>query len=213
MSPEEHVVTSYETTNLTDQALNELVNLIGPIYLRFYPSSSKERILKRLRHNKSTVLDLLSVNQTVCAFGIHYLLKIGDKSILFRDGTMVNDSEQSKGYYRLLVQHALDKYSPDFMATRTQNPRVYEMLRKFSATGSIYPSEGIVPPQGVVIIAHSLCLEGKLDPETLAVKDVYAKGQGREDAQFFLVRDEKVRDFFKRSLAKSDAFIVVVPIK
>jgi hypothetical protein len=110
------VLTSHETSRLTDQELDRLVDLIAPIYLQFYPSSSKERILRRLQNNKATVVDLL-------------------------------------------------------------------------------------------------CFEGNLDSDTLVVRGVYNQGQGREDATFFSVREEKVRNFFKKRLTKCDAFIVVVPIK
>lgn len=210
MFPEKYIVKSYEATRLDDQELQKLVSLIKPLYLCFYPTSTEERMRERLTRHAATEIDCLFNGEIFCAFGVYYLCEVADKKILFRDGTMVDQNEQSRGLYRLLVQYALDKHSPDFMVTRTQNPRVYEMFKKFSSSGAIYPSEGIVPPQEVVTIARLMCHEGAFDPETLAAKNVYNRGQGRNDAPFFAVRDQNVARFFG-NISTADAFMVVVP--
>ena len=206
-------IVSFKTVNIDEKKLNELILLIKPIYLCFYPSSSEERIRLRLTRNESTVVDLLFVGDKVCAFGIYYFLKIQDKNILFRDGTMVDQNSQSKGYYKSLVQHALDLYAPDFMATRTQNPRVYETLTTFSSTGFIYPNEDVLITHEVGTIADLLCEGEVLDPKTLVVKGVYKQGQDRSEALFWKVRNEKVTRLFKQFLTEFDAFLLVIPTK
>ncbi len=209
--PMQPVIVSYVTDSLGPDELNTLIQLIKSIYLHFYPSSSEERIRLRITRKKTTVVDVLLMDNHVCAFGVYYSQMVQNHKVLFRDGTMVDQAMQSKSYYKLLVKHSIDMSAPDYMVTRTQNPRVYESLKSFSPSGLIYPDVDFHVPEEISSVASFFHENGEFDRKTLVVKGVYTNGQGRADADFWSVRDQKTVQLFRNFLTEFDAFMLVIP--
>ena len=205
-------VKTYITSELTNEEIQCLILLIKPLYLWYSPNSTLEKIQERLTRQFSTVIDVVFHRGYCCGFAVYYTVRKGKYLILFRDGVVLDQKETSKGIYSTLIQLALDRVSPDFMAMRTQNPRVYETMKKFSVNGKIYPSFTVLqPPKEVVKIAKSLCYREKFNFSTFVVKGVY--GGDRFYASYHSCRDPEIMKGFKRVLETKDALLIIVPTR
>lgn len=208
---DKYVIQSYTTSILLKQELDELITLVKPLYLWYSPRATSKKIRERLTRKPSTVVDICFHKERCCGFAVSYDTKVGQFKILFRDGTIIDPNETPKGLYRVLIQHAMNRADPDFLVTRTQNPRVYETLKKLSRNGKIFPDIGGKRPlEDIIEIAQHFCNGKEFNPNTMVVKNVY-EGD-RFNASYHVSRDLAVKAYFQKILGPKDAFIIVVPV-
>jgi len=132
---------------------------------------------------------------------------VDGRVVMFRGGTIVRD--RSLGLYKKLLEHSVHTFRADVLVTMTQNPRVYESLRSFSAQGIAYPNPEREIPEPIKRIVRQFC-RVPIDPDTLIANGVYR--EIRKDQTFKTNKELDVTRMFE-ALGEDDGFFVVVPLK
>lgn len=203
---------NFSVKDLDEKGLQELIELIRPLYTWFSPTRATDsNIRARLTRDPNSQVDIIEYQGKVIAWGVYYTREINNaQKILYRGGTIVDREYTSKGIYHALIQIALEREKPDYLVTRTQNPRVYEAFEKCILVGTvIYPQlDGTIPPPNIQKIAQ--LVEPNVDLETLIVRGLYEGN--RFYADYHTSRDPKVQEFFQKKLNPPDAFVVIAPL-
>jgi len=211
MLPSGYAVETYEPRRLSEHEMGELVALVHKPFLWFAPGSTYQDIVKRLRGHESSMVDVLLLEGKPCGFGTCAVLECAGASVMYRGGTVIEEFARSKGLYRALIELALERCNPQYLMTRTQNPRVYETFARIAGVKQIFPQANGAIPDHIVAIAQCCPHDDWIDPATLIVPGVYA-GELLEDRSFMTARSDEVQNQFRNHLGPDDAFMVVAEV-
>lgn len=201
------------TRTLDSTALRATIERIRPLYLSFSPESDDAAIAGRLQRHPNSQLDLIVAEDgTVCAFSVHHTEEVRGRRVMFRGGTIVSGDSRSRGHYRRLIEHGIEREKPEVLIAYTQNPRVFETMRNLAGGDHyLYPAiNGGEPPTYIRRLAIDYCPPKCLptfDPFDLVLHDLY--GDIRKDDAFKTCRDPAVRTMFRERLRENDGFLVV----
>jgi GNAT superfamily N-acetyltransferase len=211
MLPSGYAVETYESSRLSESEMGKLIALVHKPFLWFAPSSTYADMVKRLKGHESSVVDVLLLEGKPCGFGTCAVLDCAGASVMYRGGTVIEEFARSKGLYRALIELALERCKPEYLMTRTQNPRVYEAFSRTRGVKRIFPQVDGVIPDHIAAIAQCCPHDDWVDPTTLIVPGVYA-GELREDRSFMTARSDEVQSLFRDRLKPDDAFMVVAEV-
>ena len=109
-----------------------------------------------------------------------------------------------------MLLKSIHDFKPNIIATRTQNPRVYETFQKLG--DKIYPDLGFISeiPDIIIEIAKSMFPSLK-DIRKFIMPNAY-KGE-KLNKTTYLSKNTNVLSFFKKNLGKDDAILVFVELK
>lgn len=94
--------------------------------------------------------------------------KIAGRDLLFVDGIAIDPKRQAQGIFGEVTQIASEQ--EEFLALKTQNPRMYRALEKFC--GVTYPNESLVFPEDILPLMKNLAQDLKLNVD----KSMVARG-------------------------------------
>lgn len=203
-------IETYRPHEMSKSEMDLLIDVVREPFDWYAPESTNKDILDRLQGNKESYVDVVLLGGVACGFASSYTTQCGEPTVGYRAGTSIMPSARGRGIYKALINLSLDRTDFDYIATRTQNPRVYETLKQFTPEGTIFPQPKIKPPKEILEIARATCENGVVEPETLIVRGVH--GFVREDRSFMTARSKPIQDFFIQSLGCDDGFMVVVQL-
>ena len=167
---------------------------------------------ERLFGIPGSVIDLLLEEDHLAAFAITAPKALSNSEVCaWRHGTIIDPEFQSRGLYSQLIQLSLTRDNPQWIATRTQNPRVYETWYKMFGD-ALYPHPDKTHDPTIQKIGFELA-GGKhpFDPTTFVVQRAYT--ESRSGADYHRCREEWIRNFFEKRLGTHDAIILLVRVR
>jgi hypothetical protein len=195
---------------LTAAEMDLLIQIVGKPFRLYASDSTDEDIRSRLVGNGASYVELAFMDGIPCGFSAWYTKICDDCLVNYRGGTSLVEEARGHGLYKQLIQRGLDTDDFDYIATRTQNPAVYESLSRFAAGGVIYPNPEQAPPFLIRQIAFATSESGVVEPDTLIVRD--AHDFVVKDRSFMACRSDQIRRFFAASLGPDDGFMVVAAL-
>lgn len=199
-------------THLTDKQLRDFLASIEALYRWYSPGSDETRMRRRLTEHAETVVDLIMDGSRVVAFAVNIpLLCPNGASCLFRHGTIITETHRTRGLYRRLLGIALDRCQPQWAATRTQNPRVYETWAARFGTGLLPRSDRAPDPDEQAIARFVARDHPTFDPDTFIVQGAYT--EDRTGAEYHRCRSPEIQQFFAGRLGPHDAMILLARVR
>lgn len=148
-------------------------------------------------------LALLNDNNELVGFAS---FMVCDGGILYVKGIVVSPVVQGRGLSKLLLEEAITYFSPDWIALRTHNPRMYEIVTSLSE--KFYPAEDKVVPEGIRDMLRVLPFDfaqTRIDSR-MVIRNCYPDVKIQQDS-----RKESVANLF-RELGQRDAQVVLVKL-
>lgn len=152
---------------------------IGVAASGFGQDPKNEVFKKDVRRHVLEAPELFLVyDKGVCiAFAAIANFTVETTKVLYLGGLMVEKSRQRNGLMRNLIAYEISQSKPEFLAARTQNPCILDLMKEFCANEEFYPLVG--PPQGEsrVIFQYLAKFMGmsNMDPESLIGKGTYGR--------------------------------------
>lgn len=198
--------------SLCDESqIESLIGQVSDLFLWYSPGATEEKIRSRLCVSPDANVDLLLDGQVIAAFAVCVPIKLENgECCLFRHGTIIGQKYRSRGYYKQLLEISLARHKPDWHATRTQNPRVYETWPQLHGE-ELFPNPSYLPTEKVKEIALKIAHGNVFDGDKLISRNVYREDRTLEE--YHRCRNENIRTFFQSSLGIHDAFVLLAQIK
>ena len=191
--------------------IDKLVEQVYQLFTWYSPGATREKIRSRLCASLDAHVDLLLDGEFTVAFAVCMPIFLDNGEVcLFRHGTIIDHSYRSHGFYRKLLEIGLVRHKPDWHATRTQNPRVYETWQRIHGK-ELLPKPLHTPAEREKKIAVELAHGTHFERDLLIARNVYQ--EDRSSADYHLCRDENIRLFFQQSLGVHDAFLLLARMK
>lgn len=118
-------------------------------------------------------LYLIKTCGSIIAYAVFDNLKMNDTNILYLSGIMISPDHQGQGLGGRLIKLALAKFQAKYLVARTQNPVMYESVRR--CCGHVFPNESGNPPQDIVEVGQFIATE-KLNMKNYNQISMLAKG-------------------------------------
>lgn len=200
-----NLIVNHQSTDLEkEQALAAIKGL----FLDFEPGATDETVYNRVFGPKENELEILLKDDSVVGFGIYRLFYFNGDLVLYRIGDMIHPNFQGQSLYRTLIQSAIERHRPDYMALYTQVPRVYGTLLSMFGR-NLYPSLDFRTPKKIMEVAKSISKRPiDMDQAYPIISNFYDIDRtGRTDR---VHKNQRVNDFFEKHLGKFDSFALVV---
>jgi uncharacterized repeat protein (TIGR04076 family) len=182
--------------------------MVDEVFNWYAPESGEKEIFSLLRGKGDSFVDVVLRDGQPCGFLATEYSQVKGYVVCYHIGVSIHEQDRQNGLYRLLTNRALARERVDFIAARTQNPALYESLRRqVKQVGQIYPADGVDPPPIVIEIGKTFCTSDELEPNALIVRRAY--GHVREDRSYMKARDQSLNAYFAANLERNDGFIVV----
>ena len=189
-----------------NEQAQETINCIRNLFVGYSPNADDAKIRGRIM-TPGAHIDIFRDGDICAAFAVCVPICLASgETCLFRHGTIVSENYRSRGLYTKLLEIGLTRHQPDWHATRTQNPRVYETWRNFHGQ-KLRPSPDVSIPGEYLVVAHQVVRGAPFNPETFVVRDVYHKD--RTGASYHICRNPDIRAMFEKELGVHDAFILL----
>jgi len=169
--------------------------------------------------SESELLVLGYEKKELIVFGSFVIIKNNICKILYMHGVCVAAYKQGCGIVGRIVDYANNLVNADFLALRTQNPRLYKALKKQFRSGIIYPSlanealnEDVIS-MGQYIVASLDRDSANYDCDGMLFRQVYSECLYQSIP---FTGDDEVDEIFRKKLnlvdGKSrDALLLIIP--
>lgn len=99
----------------------------------------------------------LVCNESIVAYGVFNFWTKDAFSILYLSGIIVDPDHQGKGISSSLLGIVMEDFNPQLLAARTQNPVMYESIRR--SCGKVYPADSIIPPVDIQTVGQFIAVD------------------------------------------------------
>jgi GNAT superfamily N-acetyltransferase len=187
---------------------NELYRLTQLGFQREKSEKLEESTRRHLTGSK--IMYIVSAGRELNAYAVLDLIESSGGKILYLSGIMVDPAAQGKNLASNLLTIALKEHCSRYLATRTQNPVMYQCIAK--VCDQSYPNPFLDPTPEVMEVGSFVAL-GRLgmkiyDPERMIGEGVYGSCLYGKPP---ISRTTKLEQWFKSrvNLERGDAMIVV----
>lgn len=161
---------------------------------------------------KAPELYLAFLNNKCISFAAIEHFEVEGISVLYLGGVMVRETYQARGLMRNLIAFEIDESKPQVLVARTQNPCVFDLMRKFCDESNLYPYGG--PPRlGCRTVSKFMISKmGNIDLDTLIGNGTYGRclyGDGVPQSK----HSESNRFFERIDADKGDSILLVGEVK
>lgn len=206
MSPLISIITYYPH-RLPANVLAQLVDAVRESVHWYAPGMSDPEIVQLLTSREGAAVDVVRLDEKAIGFFASATTRVAGRKVCFHIAVSILPAGRGRHLYEQLARKALLRESCDYIVARTQNPAVYESMRKLSPVGEIYPAPGAEPDVKVHEVAQSLS-SLPVESGTLIVRN--AHGFARQDRSYMKSRNPETDAFFAENLGRDDGFMVVV---
>ena len=167
----------YKTSILSSIFFENLCLEIQPIFVEFSPSGHNLLTIKnKFTKKPNQYLMVARENNSIVGFCSFYETNQYGLRVMNFSGTVISQPFHSQGLFKELIKKGINCIHADVLVTCSQNPRVYESLRKF--TCSIIPD--ILTPynydQKLLCIMLEHCKRDSFDDNTIGLlKNYYSR--------------------------------------
>lgn len=154
-----------------------IVKVSGP-YRLHDPKASEDDIRSRLFGNPQSFVDLLVDDNKVFGFGVCVIKTFSTgETCLWRNGVIIQSDYRTRGFYKTLIQKALERHRTDWTATKSRNPRVYETWLKQFGDSLLPHPERKINASAQKIGSELSGDKSPVDPLTFIIRDEYSFDQ------------------------------------